>query len=98
MMGSKKKVLRILCKNTLTNCKSISGRNIRRLMLRYGAGNFKELCINIKTNQDYRPTTEDNLWKITAVKDLIDAKYDNSILPNFTNEEIDCLRDYISTC
>ena len=95
---SKKRPMRILCRTVLGNCRSTTGRNFRNLMLRYNAGTLKELTCRLMKKATYKEASENDLWKIEAVKDLIDAKYDDSILPNFTSDEIDDLRDHISTC
>ena len=66
-------------------------------MVRFDAGNLKELGDHMKTMPKYKIADVNDLWKINAVKDLIDAKFDQTILPYFTTNEIDELRDYLST-
>ena len=51
----------------------------------------------MKKMPEYKIADVNDLWKIKAVKDLIDAKFDQTILPYFTTNEIDELRDYLST-
>ena len=67
-------------------------------MIRFDAGTLKELKDNIKKTPVYKTVGSHDHWKIQAVKDLVDAKFDHDILPNFTTNEIDDLRDYLSTC
>ena len=43
-------------------------------------------------------TDEINQWKIEAIKDLIEARLDDNVLPRFTKSEINTIVDYISTC
>ena len=98
MKRSKKMSLRSLCDKVATDCRSTTGRNIRTLMLRFNAGTIAELRKNVLNDSTYKEANEDDLWKIEAVKDLIDAKFDRNILPNFQVNEIDDIRNYISTC
>ena len=67
-------------------------------MLRFNAGTIAELRKNVLKDSTYKKANEDDLWKIEAVKDLIDAKFDRNTLPNFQVNEIDDIRNYISTC
>ena len=71
---------------------------MRTLMLRFNAGTFEELRRNVLKDSTYKEVNENDLWKIEAVKDLIDAKFDRAILPNFEVNKIDDIRNYISTC
>ena len=98
MLKSKKTALRSLCSKLMNDSRSTIGKNIRRLMIRFNCGTYKELEKNIKKDIPYMPADEKDLWKIEAVKELTEAKYDNSILPSFTVAEIDDIRRHISTC
>ena len=98
MLRSKKTALRSLCYKLMNDSKSTTGRNIRRLMIRFNSGTFSELERNVKKDIPYMAAAEEDLWKIEAVRELTDAKFDNTILPNFTVAEIDDIRQHISTC
>ena len=67
-------------------------------MIRYDCGTFSELEKNIVKDVPYVAADEKDEWKIEAVKDLTEAKFDGNILPNFTSTEIDEIRQYIATC
>ena len=67
-------------------------------MIRFNSGTYNELEKNVKKDVPYMPALEADLWKIEAVKELTEAKFDNSVLPNFTIAEIDDIRKHISTC
>ena len=96
ILQSKKRPLRILCGTVLNDCRSTTGRNLRKLMVRFDAGNLKELGDHMKKMPEYKIADVNDLWKINAVKDLIEAKFDQTILPYFTPNEIDELCDYLS--
>ena len=96
---NKKRPLRILCSAVQSDCRSTTGRNLRKIMKLFDAATFEELHENLKKkNTVYKEANVQDLWKIEAVKDLVEAKFDKTILPNFTTNEIDDLRDHISTC
>ena len=94
---SKKLPLRVLCDEIIHNARSTTGSNIRHLMLRYNGGTFDELRESIRKSPLYKKAADADLWKIEAVKDLTEAIYDRSILPGFETEEIQQIRNYLST-
>ena len=98
MISSKKTVLRSLCNIAMNDCRSTTGRNVRRLQLLFDSGTFAELQQNVKNNREYKEAETIDLWKIEAVKDLTEALQDNTILPNFTKNEISDIRDHIAIC
>jgi hypothetical protein len=98
VLKNKKLPLRLLCDVAIKNCRSTTGGNLRRIMLRCGAGSLKELMHHRWQNEDYMKTDEINQWKIEAVKYLIEARLDDNVLPRFTKSEINTILDYISTC
>ena len=97
MTSSRKGILRSLCNVVMNDCQSTTGRNLRRLQLLFNSGSFTELQRDVKTNRAYQEADVNDLWKIEAVKDLTRAMYDNTILPNFTRDEISDIRDHIAT-
>ena len=98
ILRSKKPALRSLCFKLMNDSRSTTGKNIRKLMIRFSSGTYNELVKNVKKDVPYMPALEADLWKIEAVKELTEAKFDNSVLPNFTIAEIDDIRKHISTC
>ena len=98
VMKNKKLPLQLLCDVISNDCRSTTGGNLRRLMIRCGAGSFKELIQYRWQNDEYMKTEDINLWKIEAIKDLIEARYDDDVLPRFTKNEVNSIVDYLSTC
>ena len=98
MISSKKRVLRSLCNIVMNDCLSTTGRNVRKLQLLFNSGTFAELQQDVKKKREYKEADVNDLWKIEAVKDLTEAMHNNTILPNFTKNEISDIRDHIATC
>ena len=94
---SKKAPLRNLYISVKYDCRSTTGGNLRRLMLRLGVGQPDELNADIIGQAKYKDNPTDDEWKIHGAKDLIEAKHDKSILPNFSTNEIVILLDYFIT-
>ena len=67
-------------------------------MILFDSGSYNELENNEIKDVPYVAADERDEWKIEAVKDLTEAKFDGDILPNFTKTEIDEIRQYIATC
>ena len=98
MLRSEKTALSSLCCKLLKESRSTTGKNIRRLMILFDSGSYSELEKNVMKDVPYVAADEKDEWKIEAVKDLTEAKFDGDILPNFTSTEIDEIRQYIATC
>ena len=97
VMKNKKLPLRLLCDVISNDCRSTTGGNLRRIKLRCDAGSLKELIHHQWRNEEYMKTSKINLWKIEAIKDLIEARHDDNVLPRFTKSEISEIMDYVST-
>ena len=67
-------------------------------MILFDAGTYSELEKNVIKDFPQFEADEKDEWKIEAVKELTEAKFDGNILPNFTSKEIDEIRQYIATC
>ena len=98
MLKSKKAALRNLCCKLLKDCRSTTGKNIRRLMILFDCGTFRELEKSVVKAIPYVAAEEGEKWKIEALKDLTEAMFDGEVLPHFTRMEIDDIRQYLATC
>ena len=79
------------------DCRSTTGYNLRRLVLRFNASDYNEIGADVLKKAVYKDIPTGGHWKIYAAKDLIEAKHDSSILPNFTVDELKELLDDLTT-
>ena len=66
-------------------------------MLRFNASEYSEIDANVLKKAVYKDIPTGGHWKIDASKDLIEAKHDSSILPNFTIDELKDLLGDLTT-
>ena len=78
------------------DCRSTTGSNLRRLMLRQDVRQLEELNADIIGQAIYKDIPAEDEWKVQGAKELIEAKHDTSILPNFSTKEIEVLLDYFT--
>ena len=86
---SKKEVLRCMLRTIERDCRSNTGRNIRRLRMERTDENGKEVdkaYASIPTGQE---------WKIPFAKELVDIKARNLVVHSFTREELDDITEHV---
>ena len=66
------------------DCRSITGRNLRKLSLTtsHPDQQVKPYCI---------PNTE--MWRVALLNEIMEVKSGNMVIANFTNEEIDSIKE-----
>ena len=92
--SSKESTMKEILECVKYDCQSTTGRNLRKLMLRFGKGKIENLDIDVTHGHLYEPIPNDEKWRIN---ELIDVREGNTILPNFGYEEINCYLDFICT-
>ena len=66
--------------------------DLRRLMLRLDVRQLEELNADIIGQAIYnKDIPAEDEWKVQGARELIEAKHDTSILPNFSTKEIEVL-------
>ena len=77
--------------------RSTTGSNLRNLLLLTGKNKIEDLNYRDIDNFTYAPVEAENVWKIGMVKEIIDAKAGNLHVENFSDEELDEIRDFLCT-
>ena len=89
---SRKDVLRRVLREIENDCRSITGRKIRKLLL---ASDVLQLCDVNVNNIPYKSIPEGDEWKIEMVDEIINVKSGKLELDNFTIEEMNTICDLI---
>ena len=90
IMVSEKKVLRRVMDQIKNDTRSVTGRNLRHLRLMSENCDERELDVYSKP---YKETPEEEKWRSTFVKDLMDAR--DGPLDNATRENLQEICDYV---
>ena len=68
---SKKPVLRQLIDLTRRNTRTVTGRNLRGILLLTPKSRVEDLTVEDAKNIQYHPLTEDDRWRVPVIKDIL---------------------------
>ena len=74
-----------------------TGHNLRSIMILTNNYSVLQIKQSELASQTYRVIPEEEEWRVNIVKELIEARYDRSILQDFSYEEINSLIEIAST-
>ena len=74
-----------ICKN---DCRSITGKNLRRLMLMCDKDNIDHLKESDIDGLEYSPIPETETWRMNLLPELLSTRSSNTEIPGFTDKEI----------
>ena len=86
---SSKFVTKMLLRTIKTSVKSVTGYNLRRIMLELGKTNIDQLNNVGIDNIEYQPVKNEDKWKISVLKECIDVKHGRMNIDGFTSEELE---------
>ena len=95
---SKKIALKELYNTIKEDTQSITGNNLRRIILLCDKNNADELETNDENGILYKPIPENERWRIGLVKELIDIKYGEYEVNGFNFKEIEDILDTVCIC
>ena len=94
---SKKNALRNVLKIVQYDTRSITGSNLREILLMTEKNNISELDKEDGKSITYKEVPEEELWRIESLKELIDVRWGRSVLSGFTEKEIEHMIHFVST-
>ena len=97
MEKSTKSSLQILLKIARNDVRSVTGGNLRHIMLLCGKNNVNDLNLDDSTNVLYHDPPDDEIWRLGVLDELLDIKFGDLMVPGFSAKEIDMMQDYICT-
>ena len=88
------KFLYSICSN---DCRSTTGRNLRKIMLLCEKNSIYCLESNDLRNLQYFPVPKEEVWRLDLIKELIETRLHSTDIPGFSIEEINDLIDIACT-
>ena len=76
---------------------SVTGSNLRKIMLLVNKYNIEDLVPEDAMKIDYCVIEDENVWRIGFVNELTDVKFGESIVDGFTQEELDIILNHVCT-
>ena len=92
---SSKKVLKHLYSIAESNCNSITGRNLRKIMLLCNLNSISDLNNSDIDKLEYSVTPEREKWRIRFVEELLNIRHGKMEVTGFTQENITEMLDYV---
>ncbi len=86
---SKKEVLRCMLRTIEHDCRSRTGRNLRRRNIETTNGH------GTKVDKVYADVSEEDQWRINIAKEIIGIKFRNLIVPSLSPEELDDIMEFV---
>ena len=92
---SSKFVTSMLLRTIQNNVRSVTGYNLRRIMLETGNTNVEQLNDVGIENIEYHPVSDEDKWKILVIKECIDVKFGILNIDGFSSEEIEEISSHL---
>ena len=95
---SSKPVLKQLYNLTKDDVRTTTGSNLRNILLLTNQLHVDDLYPGLVENIQYHQIEENELWRISMVKELLDLKHGDKIAPEgWSDVELDMILDYMCT-
>ena len=94
---SKKQVPRHLLSFIKHDVQSITGSNLRNLLLLTDKHRIEELCKDDIRKLKYHQMEENDKWKVHFIREITDVKFNKLEVPNFSDEELDEILSHLCT-
>ena len=89
---STKSVLRNIFRLVKFDCRSVTGRNLRNVMLSSKQDVYNEADLKLDlTKMIYCKIPDNELWRVSLIQDILDVKSGKMKLENFSNEELETI-------
>ena len=77
--------------------RSITGSNFRNIMILMGKSTLEDINLRDVDSLTYFKLEDDEKWKITAIREIVDTKLGLMDIPGFDLEELETLLSYLCT-
>ena len=91
IVSSKKKALKNMFHETKLDCRSVTGLNLRRIMLLMNKNHIGEISYSDANHLTYKEVPPNEEWKVGFVKDITEIKHGQVILEGFSTKELDTM-------
>ena len=93
--NSGKAPLTMLMKEAIKDVRSVTGSNMRNIMLLVGKTCVEDVKVEDVDNLEYFKLENDELWKIPQIQEIINVKAGNLEVAGFENDELEILFFYL---
>ena len=75
--------------------RSITGRNLRKIMLLLDRDNIRDINVNMLDNLKYAPVPESEKWRTKIVHELLETRAEMLTIAGFDAKELDCILNHV---
>ena len=75
---------------------SVTGSNLRNIMLLVDKSRIDDLCVEDSFNVKYHPIPQEELWRVGLINQTVDALWGVNTVEGFTREELSYILGYAS--
>ena len=97
IMKSPKIALKNIFNIVKYDTQSVTGYNLRRIMLLVNKNNISDLSPSDANTIEYEPVQLKDKWKVQLVKEITDIKFGEQVLENFPHDDLQKILDFICT-
>ena len=94
---SGKLALRMLQNEAISDVRSVTGSNYRNIMFLVGQTSVEDIKIEDIKNLTYNELDKDDVWKVAAIKEVVNAKFGVLEVPGFELDELEEILDHLCT-
>ena len=77
------------------DCRSVTGKNLRNIMLLCQKDNTETLTICDLKDLEYFKVPENEYWRVNVLKELLETRLENSAIPGFSQQEITEMIEFV---
>ena len=92
--SSKKIALKKVFNTVKYDCQSVTGSNLRNIMLLVDKSSIGDLCVEDSSNISYHPIAQEDLWRVDLINQTVDALWGVNTVEGFTRDELSHILGY----
>ena len=97
ILDSPKKAIKNIYKLIREDCQSVTGSNLRNIMLLVNKHSVLDLVPDDALLVPYYEIPENQLWRKEMVNEITEAKFGNLAIEGFTTKELNVILEYVCT-
>ena len=97
ILDSPKKAIKNMYKLIREDCQSVTGSNLRNIMLLVNKHSVLDLVPDDALHVPYYEITENQLWRKEMANEITEAKFGNLVIDGFTTKELNVILEYVCT-
>ena len=95
--NSEKKALNMLMLEAMKDVRSVTGSNMRNIMLLLGKSKVEDVQYHDHASLSYFKLKDDENWKVAMIKEIVEIKFGDREVHGFNLDEVTAMLDQLCT-